>query len=120
MTSLKLLKSKTSDLLSNVVLITCLSILFTEILNICQNLKSLDADIRKMLLMKDRSFFYELRAYFICVKVGEILSLQPVFSLCHAIATLCLLIAITNVCTDARIALCEDIRCVGLCKHTIK
>ena len=24
-----------------------------------------------MLLMKDRSFFYELRAYLICVKVGE-------------------------------------------------
>ena len=33
--------------------------------------KSPVAKIRKMLLMKDRSFLYELRAYLIYVKVGE-------------------------------------------------
>ena len=27
--------------------------------------------MKKMLLMKDRSFFYEPRAYLICVKMGE-------------------------------------------------
>ena len=36
------------------------------------NWKSPVANIRKMLLMKDRSFLYELRAYLIYVKVGEI------------------------------------------------
>ena len=30
------------------------------------------ANVRKMLLMKDRSFLYELRAYLIYVKVGVI------------------------------------------------
>ena len=36
-----------------------------------KNLNSPIANIRKMLLMKDRSFLYELRAYLIYVKVGE-------------------------------------------------
>ena len=36
-----------------------------------KNRKSAVAYIRKMLLMKDRSVLYELRAYLIYVKVGE-------------------------------------------------
>ena len=36
-----------------------------------KNWKSPVTNIRKMLLMKDRSFLYELRAYLIYVKVGE-------------------------------------------------
>ena len=39
-----------------------------------KNEKGLVVNIRKMLLMKDKSFLYELRAYLICVKVGEITS----------------------------------------------
>ena len=41
----------------------------TEI--VVKNRKSPVADIRKMLLMKDRGFLYELRAYLIYAKVGE-------------------------------------------------
>ena len=71
MTSLKFGDVKTCDLPLNVVLIPGMPILFTESSNICQKLKSPVANIRKMLLMKDRSFLYELRAYLIYVKVGE-------------------------------------------------
>ena len=60
------MKSHTCDLPSDVVLIDCLSILFIKNFKI-----SPVADIRKMLLMKDRSVLYELRAYLIYVKVGE-------------------------------------------------
>ena len=36
-----------------------------------KNRKNLVANMRKMLLMKDKSFLYELRAYLIYLNVGE-------------------------------------------------
>ena len=63
--------SKTCDLPSNVVLIACLSIFSLNTNIVVKNWKSPVANIRKILLMKDRSFLYELRAYLIYVKVGE-------------------------------------------------
>ena len=68
--------SQICDLSSN-VLIACLFILFIENLSISQ-IKSPVANIRKMLLMEDGSFLYELRAYHIHVKVGEKVLFSPV------------------------------------------
>ena len=44
----------------------------------CLPIQSPVANIRKMLLMEDGSFLYELRAYHIHVKVGEKVLFSPV------------------------------------------
>ena len=64
--------SQTCDQPSNVIHTAGISILFIENYNVSQKLKkSPVANIRKMLLMKDRCFLYELRAYLVYEKVGE-------------------------------------------------
>ena len=61
-----LVTSQTCDLPSNVVLDALKTKIFVK------KREKPVANVRKMLLMKDRSFLYELRAYLIYVKVGVI------------------------------------------------
>ena len=57
--------------LSNAVLSLACPFYSLKTKRFVEKLKSPVANIRKMLLMKDRSFLYEMRAYLIYVEVGE-------------------------------------------------
>ena len=69
--------SQTSDLPPTFLLLAC-PFYSLKIKIFVKTRKSPVANIRKMLQMKDRVLLYELRAYLIYVKVGEISFFNPI------------------------------------------